>query len=94
VNNTTASMVRNPENGEAVRQPMQRTYDRTWEDIEHMLGEAVGTRDEWRQRYEVAKRHGNSRMMKDAARNYKALEGVEKTLRWVLGEQGISTPLH
>jgi len=31
--------------------------------------------------------------MKDAARNAKALEGVEKTLRWVLGESGIRDPL-
>lgn len=87
-------MARNPDNGDVVRQPMQRTYDRTWADIEHMLDDAIGTRDEWRQRFELAKRQGNSRMMKDAARNYKALEGVEKTLRWVLGERGIEHPLH
>lgn len=87
-------MARNPDNGDVVRQPMQRTYDRTWADIEHMLDDAIGTRGEWRQRYELARRQGNSQMMKDAARNYKALEGVEKTLRWVLGERGIEHPLH
>jgi hypothetical protein len=32
--------------------------------------------------------------MKDAARNAKALEGVEKTLKWVMGEKGIEHPLH
>lgn len=84
---------RNPDNRDAVRRTMQRTYDRTWEDIEYMLDEAIGTRTEWRQRFEHAKRQGNSRLMKDAARNYKALEGVEKTLRWVLGERGIDNPL-
>jgi len=31
--------------------------------------------------------------MKDAARNFKALEGVVKTLKWTLGEQGIRNPL-
>ena len=85
---------RNPDNGDVVRQPMQRSYDRTWEDIEHMLDEAIGTKTEWRQRFEIARRRGNNQLMKDAARNYKALEGVEKTLRWVLGESGIETPPH
>jgi hypothetical protein len=31
--------------------------------------------------------------MKDAVRNYKALEGVIKTLKWTLGDVSIDTPL-
>lgn len=31
--------------------------------------------------------------MKEAARNHKALDGVVKTLRWVLGEEGVDHPL-
>ena len=31
--------------------------------------------------------------MKEAARNHKALEGVVKTLKWTLGEEGIDDPL-
>jgi len=85
---------RNPDNKDALRPPMQRTYDRTWADIENMLDNAIGTRNEWRERFELAKRRGNNQLMKDAARNYKALQGVEKTLRWVLGEEGIENPLH
>jgi hypothetical protein len=44
--------------------------------------------------YEHAKRTSDKESMKDAARNAKALEGVEKTLRWVLGESGIRDPLN
>jgi hypothetical protein len=70
-----------------------RTYSRTWEEIENMLGEAELVKNNWRCRFEDAKVEKDSRTMKDAARNYKALEGVEKTLRWVLGERGVETPL-
>ncbi len=31
--------------------------------------------------------------MKDSARNKKALEGVVKTLRWVLGDKNVMHPL-
>jgi len=31
--------------------------------------------------------------MKEAARNHKALDGVIKTLKWTLGEEGVSDPL-
>jgi len=32
-------------------------------------------------------------LMKDAARNKKALEGVIKTLRWTLGDKNVPHPL-
>jgi hypothetical protein len=31
--------------------------------------------------------------MKEAARNHKALDGVIKTFRWTLGEEGVDHPL-
>ena len=70
-----------------------RSYDRTWEEIEGMLEDAVFKQRNWREIYERAQSEGNRSIMKDAARNHKALEGVIKTLRWTLGEQGVTTPL-
>ena len=70
-----------------------RTYDRTWEEIEVMLERAEKKRREWRSWYDVCKKDGDKEGMKEAARNYKALEGVVKTLEWVLGQEGINDPL-
>lgn len=70
-----------------------RSYDRTWEEIEGMLDDAVFKQRKWRSIYERAQSKGDRDTMKDAARNHKALEGVIKTLRWTLGEHGVTTPL-
>jgi hypothetical protein len=71
----------------------QRTYDRSWDEIELMLTDAQNERRQWQFRFDRAKKNNDRQTMKDAARNAKALEGVVKTLRWTLGEQGIDTPL-
>lgn len=70
-----------------------RTYDRSWVEIESMLHDAEVKRREWQMFFERAKQINNRQGMKDAARNCKALEGVVKTLKWTLGEDGIETPL-
>ncbi len=70
-----------------------RTYDRSWEEIEEMLELAEERAAEWRTWFEECKNGGDREGMKEAARNYKALEGVVKTLRWVLGEVGVDHPL-
>lgn len=70
------------------------SYERTWEEIEDMLDQAERKRNQWKIVFERAKRTQNYEGMKEAARNSKALEGVIKTLRWVLGEKGITNPLH
>ncbi|MEK9730619.1 MAG: hypothetical protein VW230_02545 [Candidatus Poseidoniales archaeon] len=70
-----------------------RAYDKTWEDIELMLERAEKKRREWRSWYDVCKKDDDKEGMKEAARNYKALEGVVKTLEWVLGQDGIEDPL-
>ena len=72
---------------------MNNSYERTWQEIETMLDRAERTKNGWQVQYEYAKENENRRQMIDAARNFKALQGVEKTLRWVLGEHGIITPL-
>ena len=58
-----------------------------------MLNDAKDKRREWQMFFERARRINNKQGMRDAARNSKALEGVIKTLKWTLGEQGIEHPL-
>ena len=71
-----------------------RTYERTWAEIEEMLDQATAKMHEWKARYEICKDEDDKSGMKEAARNHKALEGVVKTLKWTLGEEGISDPLN
>lgn len=71
-----------------------RSYDRTWEEIEDMLEAAVLKQKKWRETFELAKTRQDGLKMKEAARNHKALDGVVKTLRWVLGEEGVEHPLN
>ena len=70
-----------------------RSYDRTWEEIEEMLNKAIQKRNNWKKWFESCKKSGDREGMKEAARNHKALDGVIKTLRWTLGEEGIDSPL-
>jgi len=65
-------------------------YNRSWEDIETMLDKAERKKN-WHRTMLSTVRTKNQRMMH--ARNYKALEGVCKTLRWVLGDKNVSHPL-
>ena len=58
-----------------------------------MLAQAEVTRRKWQMFYDRAKRINNKQAMRDAARNCKALEGVIKSLKWTLGEEGIAHPL-
>tara|TARA_A100001201_G_C4091433_1_gene202228 strand:+ start:1683 stop:1934 length:252 start_codon:yes stop_codon:yes gene_type:complete len=69
------------------------TYDRNWEEIENMLDAAERMQNKWINRFYEAQVRGDRRTMKDCARNKKALEGVIKTLRWVLGDKDIKHPL-
>jgi len=71
----------------------ERSYDRSWDEIEDMLDLANERAIEWRVWFEECKNNGDRDGMKEAARNYKALEGVVKTLKWVLGERGVDHPL-
>ena len=73
--------------------PAKRTYNRTWEEIENMLDRAEKKMKKWRDFFEECRERGDRDGMKDAARNFKALEGVIKTLKWTLGDMSIDTPL-
>jgi len=65
------------------------TYDKSWVQIENMLNKAK------------EKQNTHYLMMQDGTkseriyhmRNYKALEGVVKALKWVLGDKTIPHPL-
>tara|TARA_Y100000004_G_scaffold189212_1_gene244478 strand:- start:81 stop:320 length:240 start_codon:yes stop_codon:yes gene_type:complete len=67
------------------------SYTRTWEDIEDMLrrAERKQNQHELRMRVPTASKKDKIHHM----RNYKALEGVIKSLRWVLGDKNIQHPL-
>ena len=73
--------------------PVERSYDRSWGEIEAMLDSAIERLADWKSWFSQCQRDGDRDGMKEAARNYKALEGVVKTLRWTLGEKGIPSPL-
>ncbi len=70
------------------------SYNKSWEDIESMLDKAERKMNTWISVFYEAQRRNDKRVMKDAARNKKALEGVIKTLRWVLGDKNIKNPLN
>ena len=71
----------------------RRSYDRSWEEIELMLNRAELKRKEWKSWFEECRKNEDRDGMKEAARNHKALDGVVKTLKWTLGEEGANNPL-
>jgi len=65
------------------------SYTRTWEQIEEMLNKA-----EKKQNIHYMKmQKGSKKDRVHHMRNYKALEGVVKALRWTLGDKDIAHPL-
>ncbi len=67
------------------------SYERSWEEIEFMLDRA-----ERKLNYhlvELNKYREKSKKWVEHARNFKALQGVVKTLRWTLGDKNITHPL-
>jgi len=61
--------------------------------VYQMLLDAIETQSTWRYAYDQAKAAHNKIDTLFAIRNHKALEGVIKTLRWVLQYPRISSPL-
>jgi len=68
----------------------QYTYSRTWEEIEDMLDKAEKHQN-WH--YSQLQDTKNTKKRMKHMRNYKALEGVIKSLRWTLGDRSIDNPL-
>ena len=69
------------------------SYEREWDEIEKMLHLAERRMNNWIMKFHDAQEHNNRKVMREAARNKKALEGVVKTLRWVLGDKNVDHPL-
>lgn len=65
------------------------TYQRTWAEIENMLDKAERKQNEHYMKMQKGRRKERIYHM----RNYKALEGVVKSLRWTLGDKDIENPL-
>ena len=72
------------------------SYERTWDEIEVMLDKAERRYNHHKAKfYEYQDRRdlkGKKKAMLHA-RNFKALEGVCKTLRWTLGDKNVKHPL-
>ena len=68
----------------------QFTYNRTWEEIEDMLDRAERKQN---LHYSKMQKTRNKKKRIEHLRNYKALEGVVKSLRWVLGDKDVEHPL-
>ena len=67
------------------------SYARTWEEIEGMLDKAERMKNYHEMKMNDLEMGRKQRMFH--ARNFKALEGVIKTLRWTLGDKSITHPL-
>tara|TARA_R110002012_G_scaffold293558_1_gene489318 strand:- start:1930 stop:2163 length:234 start_codon:yes stop_codon:yes gene_type:complete len=66
------------------------TYNRTWAEIEEMLDKAERKQNLHLSLMAKCKYKGQKI---EHMRNYKALEGVIKSLRWVLGDLHVEHPL-
>ena len=65
------------------------SYNRTWEEIESMLFRAETKQNQ----HYMKMQRGPKKERMFHMRNYKALEGVIKSLRWVLGDLHVEHPL-
>jgi len=72
------------------------SYDRSWDEIETMLDKAERKLNYHKlqfYKFQDDKTRKGRKMAMLHARNYKALEGVCKTLRWTLGDINVMHPL-
>ena len=67
------------------------SYERTFEQMERMLDKAERKKNYHVLQMEVYPKKSTKWI--EHARNFKALEGVIKTLRWCLGDKNILHPL-
>jgi len=66
-------------------------YSRDWDEIEDMLYKAERTLNF--HQIKMMECRPKSKRWVEHARNFKALQGVVKTLRWVLGDKNVEHPL-
>ena len=72
----------------------RRLYNRTDEEIEEMIERVMTRMHELKRIFERARGKKERSAAMEAARNWKALEGVNQALRWCLAEEGVSHPLY
>ena len=72
----------------------ERMYDRTWVEIENLLGRADTEIMIQRQHYEERRNSKDKDGCRRALAKYARAKGVALTLRWVLNEAGASNPLY
>jgi len=67
------------------------SYSRSWDEIEIMLDKAERKLNFHRMKMNTYPQ--KSKKWFEHARNFKALQGVVKTIRWTLGDKNINHPL-
>ena len=68
-------------------------YNRSWDEFEEMLNKAEAKLHIHEMGMMKYRQRKKSREFLYHARNFKALQGVVKTLRWTLGARGVDNPL-
>jgi len=69
------------------------SYDRTWEEIEHLLEQAVQEMEAQRAKFHLRKQNGPKEAKYRALMKYQRAKGIVDTLRWTLGVRGQRSPL-
>ena len=69
------------------------SYDRTWEEIEHLLEQAVQEMEAQRAKFHLRKQNGPKEVKYRALMKYQRAKGIVDTLRWTLGVRGQRSPL-
>ena len=64
------------------------SYDRTWEEIEHLLEQAVQEMEAQRAKFHLRKQNGPKEAKYRALMKYQRAKGIVDTLRWTLGVRG------
>jgi hypothetical protein len=67
------------------------SYNRSWNDMEEMLDRAERVKNH--HQIGMTQNKPKSKQWVYHARNYKAMQGVVKTLRWCLGDKSVAHPL-
>lgn len=69
------------------------SYERTWEEIEGLLEEAVQEMEAQRAKFHLRKRSGPKEAKYRALMKYQRAKGIADTLKWTLGIRGQRSPL-
>ena len=73
--------------------PDSPSYERTWDDIERLLEQALQEMEAQRAKFHLAKRNGAKESKYRALMKYQRAKGIVDTLRWTLGVRGQRSPL-